>query len=329
MKTKQPGKHAPQMSALGLGCMGMSDFYGSAATRDDRENEAVIRAALDAGITLFNTGDFYGSGRNEALLGRALKGRRDQALISVKFGALRSPGGAFLGYDGRPNSVKNFASYSLQRLGVDVIDIYQPSRVDPATPYEDTIGAVADLIQEGKVRYLGISEANADQIRKAHAVHPVAALEIEYSLATRFIEASILPTVRELGIGVIAYGVVGRGLLTGALPEQLAAEDFRAHLPRFQGETLQRNLEKTTVLQRIARERGATPAQIAIAWVLSRGEDVIPLVGTTNQTRLAENLNALEISLSPAELAELDASFPAGAIVGDRYPTALMGMVAK
>jgi pyridoxine 4-dehydrogenase len=317
------------MSAIGLGCMGMSDFYGSAAARDERAGEEVIKAALDAGVTLFNTGDFYGSGRNEALLGRALKGRRDQAVISVKFGALRSPGGAFLGYDGRPNSVKNFASYSLQRLGVDVIDIYQPSRVDPATPYEDTIGAVADLIQEGKVRYLGVSEANADQIRIAHAVHPVAALEIEYSLATRLIEANILPTARELGIGVIAYGVVGRGLLTGALPTQLAAEDFRAHLPRFQGDNLARNLEKTAILERIARERGATAAQIAIAWVLSRGEDVVPLVGTTNKTRLSENLNALEISLSPAELAELDASFPADAIVGDRYPTALMGMVAR
>lgn len=329
MKTRQPGKYAPRMSAIGLGCMGMSDFYGSAATRDERESEAVIKAALDAGVTLFNTGDFYGSGRNESLLGRALKGRRDEALISVKFGALRSPGGAFLGYDGRPNSVKNFATYSLQRLGVDVIDIYQPSRVDPATPYAETIGAVADLIQEGKVRYLGISEANADQIRIAHAVHPVAALEIEYSLATRLIEASILPTARELGIGVIAYGVVGRGLLTGALPTQLAAEDFRAHLPRFQGDNLKRNLEKTALLERIARERGATPAQIAIAWVLSRGEDIIPLVGTTNRKRLSENLNALEISLSPSELAELDASFPADAIVGDRYPTALMGMVAR
>jgi aryl-alcohol dehydrogenase-like predicted oxidoreductase len=329
MQTRHLGAHGPAVSALGLGCMGMSDFYGPKTSRDDAESIATISEALDRGITLLDTGDFYGMGHNEALVAKAIAGRRDSVFLSVKFGALRSHSGAFLGFDGRPAAVKTFAAYSLQRLGVDVIDLYQPARVDPAVPYEETIGAVADLIREGKVRFLGISEASAEQMRRAHAVHPVTALQIEYSLATRLIEREILPTARELGVGIVAYGALSRGLLSDTFDGTLAPGDFRAHSPRFSGQNLAHNLERVATLKEIAARKGCTASQLAIAWVLARGEDVIPIVGTTKRTRLRENLQALDITLTTSDLAELDQAFAPGAIAGERYPEQQMQLVAR
>ncbi|HRE16494.1 MAG TPA: aldo/keto reductase [Rhodocyclaceae bacterium] len=329
MMQRTLGRNGPQVSALGLGCMGMSDFYGSVAERDDAQSLATIHAALDAGINLFDTGDFYGVGHNEMLLGQAFKGRREQALISVKTGILRTPGGGFSGIDGRPQAIKNFAAYSLQRLGIEAIDIYQMARIDPAVPLEESIGAIADLIKEGKVRYLGVSELNAEQLRRAHAVHPVTALQIEYSLATRVIEAEILPMARELGIGVVAYGAMSRGLLSGALPTQFAPGDFRAHAPRFAGDNLTQNLHKVEALKAIAARLGGSAGQVALAWVLSRGDDIVALTGTTKASRLAENLGALQLRLDAATLAELDNLFAAGAIAGERYAAPQMGLVAR
>ena len=329
MQTRHLGAHGPVVSALGLGCMGMSDFYRSRAGRDDAESLATITEALDSGITLIDTGDFYGMGHNEALVARAIAGRRESVFLSVKFGALRSPSGAFLGFDGRPAAVKNFAAYSLQRLGVDVIDLYQPARVDPAVPYEETIGTVADLIREGKVRHLGISEVSAEQMRRAHAVHPVTALQIEYSLATRLIEGEILPAARELGVGIVAYGALSRGLLSGTFDGTLVPGDFRAHSPRFTGQNLAHNLERVAALQEIAARKGCTASQLAIAWVLARGEDIVPIVGTTKRTRLRENLQALSITLDASDLAELDQAFAPGAIAGERYPEQQMQLVAR
>jgi aryl-alcohol dehydrogenase-like predicted oxidoreductase len=328
MQTRNLGAQGPAVSAIGLGCMGMSDFYGSKATRDDAESLATIGAALDAGVTLLDTGDFYGMGHNEALVAKAIAGRREGVFLSVKFGAQRSHAGAFLGFDGRPAAVKTFAAYSLQRLGVDVIDLYQPARVDPAVPLEETVGAVADLIKEGKVRYLGVSEMNAAQLRRAHAVHPVAALQIEYSLATRVIEPEILPTARELGVAIVAYGALSRGLLTNSFDGKLPPGDFRVHSPRFTGENLSHNLDRVAVLREIAAAKGCSAAQLAIAWVLSRGEDILPIIGTTKRSRLPEILGALDIELDAGDLARLEEAFPPGAIAGDRYPTQQMGMVA-
>jgi len=313
---------------MGLGCMRMSGL-GGARSSTDEEGIATIQAALEAGINFLNTGDFYGMGHNELLVGRAIKGRRDQALISVKFGALRSPSGQMLGIDVRPNAVKNFAAYSLQRLGVDVIDIYQPGRLDPAVPVEETVGAIADLIKEGKVRYLGLSETGAENIRRAHMVHPVAALEIEYSLGTRFIEKEILPAVRELGIGLVAYGVVGQGLLTGSIGNDLPATDFRRLFPKFDPENLPKNLEKVSVLERMAREKRCTTTQLAIAWVLSRGKDIVPLVGMSRPARVAENLEAFDVSLTKADLDHLERTFALGAIAGERYPAQMSHLAAK
>jgi aryl-alcohol dehydrogenase-like predicted oxidoreductase len=328
MKMRQLGASGPTVSAIGLGCMRMSNVHGLNApkNRDDEEEAiATIHASLDAGINLLDTGDFYGMGHNEMLVGRAIKGRRDDAIISVKFGAQRSPSGAFLGVDARPNSVKNFAAYSLQRLGIDVIDIYQPGRVDPDVPVEDTIGAIADLIQEGTVRYLGLSEATAEHIRRAHAVHPVTALEIEYSMATRFIEREILATTRELGIGVVAYGVAAQGLLLGNINGPLPLDDLRRKmLPRFQDDNIRHNLDAIAVLKALAAAKGFSPAQIAVAWVLSRGDDIVPLIGMSRPSRLPENLATLDIVFSPDELTRLDAAFGPGAIIGDRYPAPLM-----
>ena len=329
MKMRQLGRNGPEVSAIGLGCMRMTPMMGQRDVRGMEEGVATIHAALDAGMTLLNTGDFYAMGANEMLVGQALRGRREQAFVSVKFGSMRSPTGQWLGFDGRPAAVKTYCAYSLQRLGVEVIDLYQPSRVDPDVPIEDTVGAVADLIKEGKVRYLGVSEFNADQLRRAHAVHPVTALEIEYSLASRFIEAEILPTCRELGVGVVPYSVVTQGLLTGALPAELPPGDVRRIFPRFQGENLAKNMAAVEVLRGLADTRAATPAQIAIAWVLSQGEDIVPLVGMSKPSRLPENLGAIDLDLTPSDLDTLNDAFPPGAIVGGRYPEALLSHVAS
>lgn len=317
------------MSALGLGCMGMSGGTGSRTPATEAESIATIEAALDAGITLLNTGDFYAMGHNEMLIGQVLRRRPDAAFLSVKFGAQASPSGAFLGFDGRPNSVKNFAAYSLQRLGVDVIDLYQPGRVDPAVPIEDTVGAIADLITEGKVRFLGLSEASTEHLIRAHHTHPVSALEIEYSLASRSIEADILPTARQLGIGIIAYNVVAQGLLTGAITGDLAVDDPRRRLPRFQGDNLTKNLNTIAVLREIATVRNATAAQVAIAWVLSRGQDIVPLVGMSRRSRLTENLAATDLALTEDELTNLDLTFRPGAIVGDRLPAEVRHLLSR
>ncbi|MCA6091543.1 aldo/keto reductase [Streptomyces sp. SCA3-4] len=317
------GTTGPQVSALGLGCMGMSALYGDA---DRTESIATIHAALDAGVTLLDTGDFYAMGHNEMLLGEALRsapaGARERALTSVKFGALRDPDGGWSGYDGRPAAVKNFAAYSLQRLGVDHIDVYRIARVDPDVPIEETVGAIAELVEAGHVRHIGLSEAGAETIRRAAAVAPIADLQIEYSLISRGIEKRILPTCRELGIGITAYGVLSRGLISGhfSRDRQLAANDFRGMSPRFQGENLQRNLDLVDALRKVAEERGATVAQTAIAWVLSRGEDIVPLVGARRRDRLTEALGALNVRLGANDLAAIEDAVPAGAAAGDRYP---------
>ncbi|MEV8114333.1 aldo/keto reductase [Streptomyces xiamenensis] len=315
------------VSALGLGCMGMSALYGAA---DREESVATLRTALEAGITLLDTGDFYGMGHNEMLIGEALRGLsadlRDRALISVKFGALRSVEGGFLGYDGRPAAVQNFAAYSLQRLGTDHIDIYRIARVDPDVPIEETVGAIADLVRAGHVRHIGLSEVGADTIRRAAATAPISDLQIEYSLISRGIEEEILPVCRELGIGVTAYGVLSRGLISGHWqPDRtLDARDFRTASPRFQGDNLRHNLGLVETLRAIADERGASVAQLAIAWVLARGEDIVPLVGSRTRKRLSEALGALDVTLDAGDLAAIEAAVPAGAAAGDRYPAEQM-----
>ena len=324
MKTIRLGETGPEVSALGVGCNRMS-----AAPRDDDESVAVILAMLDAGVSFIDTADFYGMGHNESLIGRAIKGRRDQAFLSVKCGMMLSPSGAFLGLDGRPNAIKNFAAYSLQRLGVDVIDLYQPCRPDPAVPFEDTIGAVADLIKEGKVRHLGVSEVGAANLRRAHSVHPVTALEIEYSLACRFIEADILPTARELGVGIVAYRTLADGLLSGAVTDEAGAGGGHLTPPRMQGENLARNVAAMAPLKAMAADKACTPAQLAVAWLFTRGDDIVALAGMRRRSRLAENLEILDVRFTPDELAELDRSFAPGAIVGDRYPGFVMKFAAQ
>ncbi|MGW1163938.1 aldo/keto reductase [Streptomyces sp. NPDC002550] len=327
MRTRTLGTTGPQTSALGLGCMGMSALYGDA---DRAESVATVHAALEAGVTLLDTGDFYAMGHNEMLIGEALRtapaALREQALTSVKFGALRDPDGNWSGYDGRPAAVKNFAAYSLQRLGVDHLDVYRIARLDPAVPIEETVGAIAELIEKGYVRHVGLSEVGAETVRRAAATAPIADLQIEYSLISRGIERDILPTTRELGIGITAYGVLSRGLISGhfSRDRQLAANDFRAHSPRFQGENLQHNLNLVEALRKIAEQKGVTVAQIAIAWVLSRGEDIVPLVGARTRARLGESLGALDVTLEAADLAAIEEAVPADAAAGDRYPTAQM-----
>ena len=311
------GRGGPVVSRVGLGLMGMSGIYGPA---DETESIATIRAALDAGITLLDTGDFYGMGHNEMLLRDAVRGvPRDSVFIQVKFGGQRDPRGAFIGHDASPNAVKNSLAYSLQRLGTDYVDLYQPARLDPRVPIEDTVGAIAEMIEAGFVRYLGLSEVGAATIRRAHAVHPVTALQIEYSLMSRGIEAQILPTVRELGIGVTAYGVLSRGLLSAASAREIGPGDPRARFPRFRAENLERNLDLLAALEKIAQEHGVSTAQLAIAWVLSRGTDIVPLIGTKRRDRLAEALGALSLRLDPADLASLEAAIPPGQVAGGRY----------
>jgi aryl-alcohol dehydrogenase-like predicted oxidoreductase len=322
MKRRKLGRTGPEVSAIGLGCMGMSDFYGPA---NEDEGIATIHAALDAGIDLIDTGDFYGMGHNEMLIGRALKGRRDKAVLSVKFGAQRDPAGAFLGFDGRPVAVKTAIAYSLKRLGVDHIDIYRPARLDPSVPIEDTAGAVADLIKAGYVRHLGLSEVSPATVKRAHAVTPVCDLQIEYALVTRGIERRILPALREMGIGVTAYGVLSRGLISTATVEGKTGE--RPYFPRFTGENLAKNTALVKTLAGIADGRGISVAQLAIAWVFGRGEDIVPLIGARRRERLAEALGALDISLSDSELAAIDAAAPDGAIAGTRYHESQMVML--
>ncbi|MEU7552132.1 aldo/keto reductase [Streptomyces sp. NPDC044571] len=321
------GSTGPSVFPLGLGCMGMSALYGEA---DRAESIATLHAALDAGVTLLDTGDFYGMGHNELLIAEALRtapaAAREQALTSVKFGALRTVEGGFAGYDGRPEAVRNFLAYSLQRLGRDHIDIYRIARVDPAVPIEETVGAIAEAVQAGHVRHIGLSEVGADTLRRAAAVAPIADLQIEYSLVSRGIEEEILPTARELGIGITAYGVLSRGLISGHFgrDRELAPGDFRGMSPRFQGENLQRNLDLVDALRKVAEEKGISVAQTAIAWVLAQGQDIVPLVGARRRDRLAEALDAMEVELSPADLEAVEAAVPAGAAAGERYPAAQM-----
>jgi pyridoxine 4-dehydrogenase len=311
----------PDVSVLGLGCMGMSGMYGPA---DRAESIATIHASLEAGITLLDTGDFYGMGHNEMLIREALSGRnRDNALISVKFGALRDPAQGWSGYDARPVAVKNFLTYSLQRLGVDHIGIYRPARLDPAVPIEETIGAIGDMVKAGYVKYIGLSEVGAETIRRAQAAHPICDLQIEYSLISRGIEDEILPACRELGIGITAYGVLSRGLISGHWSaDRNEGGDFRRMSPRFQGTNLDTNLALVEHIRAIADELGVSVAQIAIAWVLAQGSDIVPLVGARRRDRLTEALGALDVKLTPAHLTALAKAIPVGAAAGARYPEA-------
>lgn len=317
------GKTGPATSIVGLGCMGMSDMYGPA---DRTESLATIDAAVEAGITLLDTGDFYGMGHNEMLIGEALKRhRRDDLLISVKFGAQRGPDGLWIGYDASPRALKTACAYSLKRLGVDHIDVYRPARLDPNIPIEETVGAIAELVKAGYVRHIGLSEVGAQTIRRAAAVHPIADLQIEYSLICRGIEDAILPTCRELGIAVTAYGVLARGLISGHWTDRtLAPTDIRGHTPRFQGENLETNLTLVEALRAVANARGVTVAQIAVAWALAQGDDIVPLIGARRRDRLAESLGALTLDLSPADLAAIEAAAPKGASAGARYAPAQM-----
>ncbi len=313
------GHTGPPVSAIGLGCMGMSGMYGDS---DRSESIATVHSALDAGVTLLDTGDFYGMGHNELLLREALAAvPRDQVQLSVKFGAQRGPAGEWLGFDGRPSAVKTSLAYTLQRLGTDYVDIYRPARLDPTVPIEDTIGAIADLVTAGYVRHIGLSEVGSQTIRRAAAVHPIVDLQIEYALISRNIEAEILPTCRELGIAITAYGVLSRGLISGhfAADRAVARGDFRAHAPRFQGENLARNLALVEALRVVAVSKGMTVAQAAIAWVLAQGADIIPVIGARRRDRLAEALGALAVSLSADDIAQIELAMPASAAQGERY----------
>jgi aryl-alcohol dehydrogenase-like predicted oxidoreductase len=328
MEMRKLGKTGPGVSAIGLGAMGMSGMYGPS---DRAESLATIHAALDAGINLIDTGDFYGMGHNEMLIGEALKGRRrDDAVVSVKFGAQRGPDGAWIGYDARPAAVKTAAAYSLQRLGLNHIDVYRPARLDPNVPIEDTVGAIAELVKAGYVRHIGLSEVGAETIRRAAAVHPIVDLQIEYSLISRGIEDEILAVTRELGIGVTAYGVLSRGLIGGHMQAAIAGQgvpgqgDFRGHSPRFQGENLTRNLALTEALRTAAETLGLTPAQAAIAWALAKGDDIVPVIGARTRERLAETLGALDSTLTPDAVAALEAAVPKDAAAGARYPAQQM-----
>jgi len=320
-ETIKLGATGPNVFPLALGCMGMgtAGFYGDS---DEAENIATIHAALERGVNLIDTGDFYGRGRNELLVGKALAGRRDRALLSVKFGAMMSPDGGIVGFDARPAAVKNFLTHSLTRLGVDHVDIYRPARLDPAVPIEETVGAIADMVKAGFVRHIGLSEVGAETIRRAAAVHPIVDLQIEYGLVSRGPEATIFPTLDELGIAVTAYGVLSRGLLTGSRPT--APRDFRAHLPRFAGANGEKNQQLVDALARAAAERGVKPAQLAIAWVRAKGRSIVPLLGARTRAQLADAIAAVEIRLTPDEVAALEAAVPASAVAGTRYAEAQM-----
>jgi aryl-alcohol dehydrogenase-like predicted oxidoreductase len=320
MITRSLGSTGPRVSAIGLGCMGMSDLYGPA-------DRAESIATLDAGITLLDTGDFYGMGDNEMLLREALQGRaREQAVLSVKFGVMRDPAGGWGGVDGRPAAVKNSLAYTLRRLGTSYVDVYRIARVDPAVPIEDTVGAIAEMVKAGYVRHIGLSEVGVDTLRRAYAAHPISDLQIEYSLLSRGIEADILPAARKLGVAVTAYGVLSRGLISGHWSKERAGApgDFRSFNPRFSGENLDRNLLLVEALRGVAKAKGVTVAPIAIAWALSRGSDIVPLVGARRRDRLTEALGALNVNLTPDDLAQIERAVPLGAAAGDRYPTPMM-----
>jgi aryl-alcohol dehydrogenase-like predicted oxidoreductase len=324
MNTKRLSRTGPEVSEIGLGAMGMSDFYGPA---DEDESIATIHAALDFGVTLIDSGDFYGAGHNELLIAKALKGRdRDRVTLSVKFGALREPGGGWGPYAAGPAAVKSSLAYSLTRLGTDHIDIYRPARLDPQVPIEETIGAIAEMVQAGYVRHIGLSEVGAETIRRAAAVHPISDLQIEYSLISRGPEADIIPTLRELGIGLTAYGVLSRGLLSGHWSPQreLAANDFRGFSPRFQGENLEHNLALVEALREIADAKDATIAQVAIAWVAAEGESIVPLIGARRRDRLHEALGGLNVTLDADDLDAIEEAVPADAAAGTRYAAPLM-----
>jgi len=319
MQTRTLGSEGLEVSAQGLGCMGMSEFYGTA---DEGEAIATIQRALELGVSFLDTADMYGPFTNEKLVGRAIAGRRDAVVLATKFGNERSEDGGFLGINGKPEYVHKACDASLRRLGVEHIDLYYQHRVDKSVPIEETVGAMAELVEQGKVRHLGLSEASPDTIRRAHAVHPISALQTEFSLWTRDPEDAVLPTVRELGIGFVAYSPLGRGFLSGAItkPDDLAEDDFRRHNPRFQRENFDKNLELVDRVREIADEKDVTPGQLALAWLLAQGEDIVPIPGTKRRSYLEENAAASEIELTPDDLARIDEAAPAGATAGERYP---------